>query len=499
LGLLVYPKTLSADYSYDQIPVVTSPDVATLLSGLALAGLALSAFALRVRAPAASFGVFLFLLSWTLTSNLPIIIGTIFGERLLYLPSAGACLAVASGLIAAGRRVPGRGFATVAITALAVAGGARTWARNPDWNDNLTLFAAAATASPRSCKALDGYASELFTAGRPREAIAWAERALAIYPSYPGAHKTLGKSLRVMANEEGDPAKRRALRERASEHVRTVIALYASSLGGGSGLADAWNLSASLALDRGDTDAALEDFGKSLEVDPAYVPSINGSGVVWAMRADREIDPRRRDDARQAASKLFEHALALDPGNAEALQNAAAMLRELASSSEDEGTRADLQRRAETHETQAFAARRDTGDAVSLANLHGLRATQLLGEKRFPEALAEFREAARLEPQAARAYLGIGTVLAAEAEDERIATRRLALVDEAIRSFERALALEPDNPDAHLNLGITYLRQRHDPAKVVEHFRAYLRLVPGTPQRARMEETIRQMDAARDR
>jgi tetratricopeptide (TPR) repeat protein len=195
--------------------------------------------------------------------------------------------------------------------------------------------------------------------------------------------------------------------------------------------------------------------------------------------------------------KQFERALALDPASLEARQNAAVALRGLASSAADERARAELLRRANDEESRAVSADRGTASASERANLHGARGQRLLGEQRFADALAEFREAARLEPRAARAYLGIGATLAAEADTESDAARRTALVDEAIGSFERALAVEPDNPTAHMNLGITYLRQRRDPAKVAEHFRAYLRLVPDAPRRAQMEETIRQMEAAR--
>lgn len=496
LGLLVFPRTLSADYSYDQLPLVTSPDAATLLCALALCGLAAGAHLLRRRAPAASFGVLFFFLAWALTSNLALVIGTIFGERLLYLPSAGACLAVACGLIAAGRRLRVPRIAAAAIAALVLAGGVRTWARNPDWKDNATLFASTAATSPRSCKALDGYASELFTAGRPREAIPWAERALAVYPLYPGAHQTLSKSLRLLANDESDPIRKAELRRQASEHARKLIEIFSSAAGDGSGLADAWNVLGSLALDEGKLDPALEDFGKSLEHESDYVPSLIGAGVASAMRADRETNSRRKDELQEFALKRFERALVLDPASVEARQNAAVTLRALASRIDDEGRRTELLARAEAHEAHAFAAHRETGDAASLANLHGVRGSQLLGENRFPEALAEFREAARLQPQAARAYLGVGTVLAAQADAESDPNRRSSLVGEAIRSFERALEVEPDNPAAHLNLGITYLREPRDPAKVVEHFRAYLRLVPDAPQRPQMEETIRQMGAA---
>jgi len=85
-------------------------------------------------------------------------------------------------------------------------------------------------------------------------------------------------------------------------------------------------------------------------------------------------------------------------------------------------------------------------------------------------------------------------VLASQAETEADQARRSALLDEAISAFEHAVAVAPDDPTAHMNLGITYLRQRPDPAKVALHFRAYLRLVPDAPQRAQMEQTIREME-----
>lgn len=452
----VFPRSLSADYSYDQLPVVTAPDAATVGSASALAALIAGAVLLRRRAPAASLGIACFLLTWALTGNVFLVIGTIFGERLLYLPSAGACLAIASGITALSRRLAVPAFTSGVIALFVLAGGARTWARNPDWKDNLSLFASAAAESPRSCKALDGYASALFTAGRPKEALAWAERALAVYPDYPSAHGTMAKSLRVIANDESDPAQRAELRRRATRHAETLVASFAGSAGGGNGLADAWSVLGGLALDQGDVDGALADFSKSLARDPAFVPGLIGSGVALAKKGDHD-----------GAASRFERALALDPGNAEARRNAA--------------------------ETLRLAA----GDEVALANLHGSRGAELLGANRLTEALAEFREAARLQPEAARAYLGIGTVLSTQADAEADAARKRALVDEALAAFDRALALEPDSAEAHLDLGITYLRQRPDPAKVVEHFRAYLRLVPDTPRRAQMEETIRRMEAPR--
>ena len=465
LRVLVFPKTLSADYSYDQLPLIHSMDAATAGSAFILLALAGAVFVLRKRSPAASFGIGFFLLSFTLTSNIPIVIGTIFGERLLYLGSAGACLAVACGLIAAGKRFNLRNVATGAIAALVLLAAARTWARNADWKNNQTLFASAAAASPRSCKALDGYGSELLTAGRPKDALPWAERALAIYPSYPGAHQTLAKSLRAIANDEQDPARKAELRAKATEHAQALIAIYSASIGSAEGLADAWNVLGGLALDQGHVDDAVTNYRKSLELAPAFVPAVVGLGAALEAQAERASGTQTAEQLRDAATKQFNQAVALDPGNVEARRNA------------------ELLRGA------------TTGDAAATANMHGLSGTRLLQEKRFAEAVAEFREAAKLQPQAARGFLGLGSALVSQAGEETDAKQKAALIDEAIRSFEHALVLEPDNPGAHMNLGITYLNQRRDPAKVAEQFRAYLRLVPDAPQRAHMEETIRQMDA----
>jgi|GEM_PF-781416 cytochrome c-type biogenesis protein CcmH/NrfG len=473
LRVLVFPRTLSADYSYDQIPLVTSVDAATIGCAFVLLASVAGVLLLRRRVPVASFGLGFFLLSWALTSNLFVVIGTIFGERLLYLPSAGFCLAAACGLMAAGRWLGGPRLAALVIAVLVVLCGVRTWSRNSDWKDDGSLFAAAAEASPRSCKALNGHASQLLAAKRPEAAVPLARRALAVFPSYPSAHYTLARGLREIAKQEKDPARKSELRGEASERARWLIDFYAQSPGGGRDLADAWNMLGCLALDEKRADEALRTFRKGIETSPDYEPAITGYGAALAMQADDASDPESKEALRRAALAQFERALVLDPTSAAAREDAMLMRTALAS-----------------------AAPMETRGPGALADRHATNGDRLLAEKRLDESLAEFREAARLQPRAGRGFLGIGTVLVAQSDREIDTRRQAALIDEAIESFEHALALEPGNPSAHMDLGIIYLSRRRDPAKVVQHFRAYLALVPDTPRRAQMEETIRKMDTA---
>src|SRR5262249_11555276 len=76
-----------------------------------------------------------------------------FAERYLYLPSVGFCLLIVLIAVRATRRVPQRARKPAAITALAVVVfwfSAQTFARNPDWRDNATLFRRTLYASPNA-------------------------------------------------------------------------------------------------------------------------------------------------------------------------------------------------------------------------------------------------------------------------------------------------------------------------------------------------------------
>jgi protein O-mannosyl-transferase len=175
LRLLIFPRTLSSDYSFNQIPVQT--DLFAMISLAAVAILILAALWFRKRQKFFSWGV-LFLFGMMLpTSNLLLKIGSVMAERFLYLPSIGFCALVALALCAAGERIArSRPVARWALPALVViALGARAYARNADWHDELSLWRSTVAASPASFKAHMGYGDAIWTAaqrdGLPSEAI----------------------------------------------------------------------------------------------------------------------------------------------------------------------------------------------------------------------------------------------------------------------------------------------------------------------------------------
>jgi hypothetical protein len=174
LALLVWPWPLSADYSYNQIPLFTGGDWPWLV--VLAAGIVLGVCAWRWSRPAFFFAMFGFA-ALAPTSNVLLLIGSILGERFLYVPAAGfaGCLAIALSRL---RGVP----LQVSAGLICVVFLARTWMRNSDWQDQYTLRNSAARASPNSFKA---HLSLAFALGAPGASnidrvVAEADRVVAI-------------------------------------------------------------------------------------------------------------------------------------------------------------------------------------------------------------------------------------------------------------------------------------------------------------------------------
>lgn len=185
LGRSVFPLLLTADESAWSIALLRPERLpAWVWPILAIALLAGAAAALR-RAPAIAFGVLFFAASFSVTTNVLFPIGTIFAERLAYLPSAGVCLILAALALGSPSRwteaAPRRVALLLGIT---LALGARTVVRNAAWRDDAVLFANTAAVSPGSAKAHYNVGYTRAREGDHPAALAAYTRAVRIYPAY---------------------------------------------------------------------------------------------------------------------------------------------------------------------------------------------------------------------------------------------------------------------------------------------------------------------------
>ncbi len=192
--LLIWPFSLSADYSYHAVPVIAqASNRLFLISASLLAALACTAIFLVRRRPVYLMCFAFFLASLSVVSNLVIPIGATMAERFLYLPSVAFCWAVGALIHGSGTFSDERSFVKArpvwsAVLLLLVSSWAiRTYTRNFDWKNDQTLMEATLRTVPYSSKA-HAIMGDLHAA---RQDFAAAEReyqnALEIYPDNAAA------------------------------------------------------------------------------------------------------------------------------------------------------------------------------------------------------------------------------------------------------------------------------------------------------------------------
>jgi protein O-mannosyl-transferase len=180
----VLPITLSADYSYKQIPLVMGLGDWRAWAGLGLAsGALLLGLQRSYRAPVLAYAIL-----FSVTSNVLFPIGTIMGERLAYAPTLGLAL-LAAILLARTRH-----WKTV-LLAVALVFGARTAMRNLDWLDAQHFYTKLVETAPGSAKSYYSLGALRASHGDDLGAIEAYDRAIAIFPAYAEAYHNRGNSL----------------------------------------------------------------------------------------------------------------------------------------------------------------------------------------------------------------------------------------------------------------------------------------------------------------
>ncbi|MGE3166839.1 MAG: hypothetical protein AB7O52_18190 [Planctomycetota bacterium] len=212
---VLWPWPLCADYSFAALDPTTSLTSPTSLLGLAtwLALAATIIWGLRT-APRISLALGLYVAALLPVSNLLIPIGTIFGERLLFLPSAGALLALgAAYAYGSVRSARGTRIATGVVVAAGLLGLVGFLVRVADWRSELTITEAMVRVQPMSAKAHGKFGWELYRdaqdqpdsaarAAQEDRAQHHLERSLEIYPDFTDSYINLSIVLAQRGHSE---------------------------------------------------------------------------------------------------------------------------------------------------------------------------------------------------------------------------------------------------------------------------------------------------------
>ena len=296
LRLIFIPYPLCWDSSYNQIPITTWADPGAIASLIACAGLLLYGIIGTLKKSRTAFGILFFLLSFSLSANLFIKIGVTLGERLLFAPLLGFCIAAVMTVSNTGLRYRKPLLSAIMVAVIPLYA-LITVDRNTDWRNNFTLFSHDISRNTASARAHNSLGNEYLQAGRLEKdlnkktalvsrAIDEYQRSLAIYPGFQDSWFNLGN-----AYNEGN------LKERALESYLRVIALRPKH-------AEALNNIGVMYFTKGAYDSAARYFQKAAAADTQDVTAYSNIGAVdYALKNYG------------ASLECYEKVLRLDPQN----------------------------------------------------------------------------------------------------------------------------------------------------------------------------------------
>ncbi len=174
--LLVFPQPLLSDYSFRHLAVVNWANWQAIVGLVLYAGLIVLALRGLLKRQPLAFCTAAFLGAVAMYSQLFLVIGTLFGERLMYLPSLWFCAGAAYLLWRATGLDLKTDHAAITLppvkqlqaglalmTLIVVFFSIKTISRNPDWKSNFDLFTADSAKAPNSVRLHNGVGSEAYT------------------------------------------------------------------------------------------------------------------------------------------------------------------------------------------------------------------------------------------------------------------------------------------------------------------------------------------------
>lgn len=190
-----WPFPLCADYSYNQIPVLSGFFNLETLAGLAVfLFFVLSSVLFFGRAPVLALASAFFLFGFLPVSNLVFPIGTIAGERLVYFSSIGLALYLGQSLFFLSRLKPKKFFSLIFLLlsfSLLSFYGSRSFMRNFDWLTEKSLFTSMVQCAPKSVLAHTHLGAAYYLEGKYDEAEQEILAGQKIYDKYSKAINNL--------------------------------------------------------------------------------------------------------------------------------------------------------------------------------------------------------------------------------------------------------------------------------------------------------------------
>lgn len=286
LQVLFWPHPLVNDMGYPQLKPVGFSDWRAGLGLLSFFGTGIWALLNLGRKHFLSFAILFFLITFSLFSNVFVIIGTSYGERLLYVPSLGFAFAVAWGICKIFKindlsniwKPNGNSMAWIVAGLLVGLYSVKTVLRNPAWYDSASLYAADLPTSPNCAKlnyhnalevtriGMDEKTGTVIDSTQILKGIEAYTKTISLYPEYHDAYGSRGLAyFRLKKYDQAFVDYQKALKYRPND------AKVLSNLG-------------FIYFMRQQLDQAEEVYRKSIVYDPRFVDVRRNLGAVLAMK-----------------------------------------------------------------------------------------------------------------------------------------------------------------------------------------------------------------------
>lgn len=347
------PHPLTWDYSYRVIPLHKISDSGFVVSFLAYAALIIYAIAgFRKKNPVA-FGIWFYLLTIALVSNIFILIESTLAERFLFTPSLGICFALACVIVQlVAKNIPVsyksvQNFIGVnkkvltPVLIIIILFSIKTFSRNTEWKDNYTLLSHDVKSSPESARIRYAYGSALlFEKALPekneeikkeylQKSIVELEKGISILNTYADAmyhlmmaYRETGEYEKAVQNWE----KAYAMKKNTKEEFFTAAALSYGSLKEYDkaipilrtameifpGSKNLYNNMGLYLMEVNQTDSSIMYLEKAIQIDSAFYNAWFNLGNAWAKKQDY-----------QKAVQAFNKAVELNPLNEDGWNNLA--------------------------------------------------------------------------------------------------------------------------------------------------------------------------------
>jgi len=439
LKLLVLPVSLNADYSFNAFPVTDHlwdiPSWGSLFTIIILILISIKCFK---KNPVITFSA-----AWFFITLLPVchIIPhhELMAEHYLYLPSIGFFI-IASVFIYnfIYKKSPVLFFTFLGIIIILFS--IRTFERNKDWKDALTLWEKTVITAPGCARAWNNLGVEYYNSNKEKKAENCYRNAINIKPDYSDPYHNLGN---IMVGQGLFDIARQNYMQAYKYSTRGIKKIQ---------ILNSWGI---LYKQAGKLKLAEQIFRQILRHNPFYQDTlINMAAVLYS------------EGKYWHAWGVLMKALRINPDSHEARNNLGSIYKKTGN-----------MEKAAVEFRRALQLKPDFMEAYN--NLGNV----LKAEGKYDEAIEAYRQCLRIEPGSAAAYTNMGSAFRKSGQNEK-----------AIASFKKALVLDPETPLAHLNLAIIYLSGKKDIQQALFHLKKTIEIDPFIAQADAIREKIEKLE-----